>query len=109
MIDLELATTNQILRELNKRNKSFIMLFDVGSGIANADMNDTLECHVANMNPQDTINILSQAESMLCKIAAGDRPDNFSFITVDENDHIEIVDIDKDEEEEEEEEIDPWQ
>ena len=101
MIDLELATTGQILGELNKRNKSFVILFDEGSGLT--DMEDTLECHVSNMGPHDCMSALAQAGMMLHKIAEGERPDNFSFLKVNDDGEIEVVDID------EEEESDPWE
>ena len=100
MIDLELATTGQILGELNKRDKSFVILFDEGSGITNAT--DTLECHVSNMGPHDVMSALAQAGMLLQQLSEGERPDNFSFLRVNDDGDIEVVDID------EEEESDPW-
>ena len=104
MVDLELATTGQIVRELNNRRKSFVLIFDSGSGITGRT--DTLECHVSNMNPEETLHALGESGAMLHKmVVEGECPDDFAFLEVNEDgDIIEIEPPSEDDDD-----YDPWE
>lgn len=92
-IDLELATTSQIMAELAKRNKSFVMLFDTGSGITNKE--NTMECHVSGLNPQETFDLLGESAMMMDKLLSGETPEGMSvqFMTIGSDGEYHIVDM----------------
>ncbi|MDD3474264.1 MAG: hypothetical protein PHS86_15910 [Syntrophaceae bacterium] len=112
-IDLELATTGQIMAELAKRNKNFVMIFEPGSGIT--DKPNAVECHVSHLNPQNTFELLAESAMLMEKIISGEvDPEKCSvqFLQLDEFGDYKIVDFTpqtlSEDMTEEEKGYDPW-
>jgi len=112
-VDLELATTGQIMAELANRNKSFIMIYEPGSGVTNKE--NALECHVAKMNPQKTFELLAESAMMMEKVLSGEiNPEDCSiqFMELQEDGDYKVVEVTPqkllEDMTEEEQGYDPW-
>lgn len=93
-VDLELATTGQIMAELAKRNKNFVLIFEPGSGITDKD--NAVECHVSHLNPQSTFELLAESAMLMEKIISGEvDPEKCSiqFMQLDEFGDYKMVEV----------------
>jgi hypothetical protein len=104
MVDLELATVEQIIHELSNREIAFLMLVPGNNPLITKDPDLSAEMHVSHLDVQDTYALVEQAHKVMVAIKDGYRPDGLKIIGMqyDEGKWVEI-------EPPEEDEPDPWE
>jgi hypothetical protein len=84
-IDLELATTEQLMNELVKRDLPFVFLIPPNHL---AEYRDSVQCHIYGLGPQQTLGLLKETTDLIEKVVeGGELPNTVRFFVkeMDEN------------------------
>lgn len=81
IVDLELATTTQLLAELAKRDVPFIFLMPPHE---KSNTKDAAQIHIYGMGPEDCLNFIGNAGSLIAEyLDTGEFPPGTSFFMQD--------------------------
>lgn len=89
MIDMELATTNQLLGELAKRDVPFIFLMPPHE---KSDTKDAAQIHIYGMGPEECLHFLGRSGSLIHEfMETGEMPPGTSFFMQDMDEDGNVV------------------